>query len=257
MSINSSTITIPLSNPLQSLDMRIKFRLHRRSGVEARRIRGDYTFEQLHAVVSQWWDHAHVCWQYADPIDTDDVVTLSSHPEWVECVAIHRDAGKHLITIDVRRANKTERKAAAAAAVQKQAAVVDMNDVNKDDVEDEASFAVAPYEWGSVHDEEELEEEEEPDEVFDNDGEESTYFDDDFAVDDIFCTTVSHNNGGGNMGCHDDDDDNDAAIAHAFGNPKVEQIVTVFPMLDPRSVQAMLSVNEWNVERVIGALIGE
>eukprot|EP00760_Papus_ankaliazontas_P020564 PhM_4_TR18457/c1_g1_i5/m.17619 len=136
MSINSSTITIPLSNPLQSLDMRIKFRLHRRSGVEARRIRGDYTFEQLHAVVSQWWDHAHVCWQYADPIDTDDVVTLSSHPEWVECVAIHRDAGKHLITIDVRRANKAERKAAAAAAMVSVSTTAPPE--NNEDVEEEA-----------------------------------------------------------------------------------------------------------------------
>eukprot|EP00760_Papus_ankaliazontas_P020557 PhM_4_TR18457/c0_g1_i4/m.17601 len=136
MSINSSTITIPLSNPLQSLDMRIKFRLHRRSGVEARRIRGDYTFEQLHAVVSQWWDHAHVCWQYADPIDTDDVVTLSSHPEWVECVAIHRDAGKHLITIDVRRANKAERRAAAAAAMVSVSTTAPPE--NNEDVEEEA-----------------------------------------------------------------------------------------------------------------------
>ena len=51
-----------------------------------RRVRGAYTLAELQSVVGQWWGCPNLRWQYRDP--EGDMVTMTTEPEWVECVRL-------------------------------------------------------------------------------------------------------------------------------------------------------------------------
>ena len=51
-----------------------------------RRVSGTYTLAELQSVVGQWWGCPNLRWQYCDP--QGDMVTMTTEPEWVECVRL-------------------------------------------------------------------------------------------------------------------------------------------------------------------------
>jgi hypothetical protein len=89
LTVHSLTVKFFARRPAEPSRTAIKLLLQRKNGVEVRRIGGDYTFGQLQTLMGQWWDSANVKWQYKD--NDGDVVTLSSHEEWLECLRVHHE----------------------------------------------------------------------------------------------------------------------------------------------------------------------
>ena len=84
----------------------IKFELQRTKEVELRRLRGDFTFDELLTSVNHMWGSApkHLLIEYVD--DEGDRVKIGSEAEWGEAVTQFLSSGSPALRLFVRRTRK-------------------------------------------------------------------------------------------------------------------------------------------------------